>query len=50
MVFEDVYTGIRSAKEAGMYAVAVADPHSAARQAEIKELADRFLDSFEDLL
>lgn len=50
VVFEDVYTGIRSAKEAGMYAVAVADPHSAARQAEIKELADRFLDSFEDLL
>lgn len=50
VVFEDVYGGISAAKEAGMFAVAVADPHNAARRTEIEKIADRYIETFEELL
>jgi HAD superfamily hydrolase (TIGR01509 family) len=42
-VFEDLLTGIRGAKAAGMMTVGVADRHSAADEEEIRRLADSFI-------
>lgn len=45
-VFEDTLFGIRAAKEAGMYTVAVADPGAAADHDTIIVTCDIFLDAF----
>ena len=50
VVFEDVYKGIVVAKGAGMYAVAVADPQSAMKRKDLEGVADRYIETFEDLL
>ena len=43
IAFEDVLPGIRGIKAAGMTAVGVYDAHSAADEAEMRALADRYL-------
>lgn len=50
VVFEDIYEGVLAAKQAGMAAVAVADPQSAVRRDEIAKIADTYILSFEELL
>lgn len=50
LVFEDIPAGILSAKAARMAVCAVDDRYSAAIRAEKQEMADYFLESFEDLL
>lgn len=47
-VFEDTLAGVRSAKAAGMRAVAVADPGAAADQEAIAITADLYLETFAD--
>lgn len=48
-VFEDILLGIGSAKRGGFYTVAVSDPASFCDEAALKEEADLFLSSFEEL-
>ena len=50
VVFEDIYDGILAAKQAGMTAVAIADPQSIARRNELASMADIYIASFEELL
>ncbi len=50
VVFEDGVLAIRGAKEAGFYVIAVADDNEKENEAEIKQLADRYIDGFKDLL
>lgn len=47
-VFEDILVGIRSAKQAGFFTVAVADPFSEADRAPLLAEADLFIDAFEE--
>lgn len=49
-VFEDALYSIRSAKAAGCPVVAVLDPTQAATWPEIRALADRCIESYEELL
>lgn len=49
-VFEDILVGVRSAKSAGFFAVAVYDPYSAADTPDIKRAADLYIDDFSALL
>lgn len=50
VVIEDGVLAIRGAKEAGFYVVAIADENERENEAEIKNLADRYIESFEALL
>lgn len=50
IVLEDGVLAIRGAKEAGFYVIAVADESEKENKDEIKELADRYIESFEELL
>ena len=50
VVLEDGILAIRGAKEAGFYVIAVADESEKENEKEIKELADRYIESFEELL
>ncbi|MCI8499166.1 MAG: HAD family phosphatase [Clostridia bacterium] len=49
-VFEDILVGIKSAKTAGFYAVAVQDHTSLSEQDRLRALADRYIVSFAELL
>ena len=49
MVFEDILDGIRAAKEAGILTIAVADVQSRSNRAAITALADRYIESFDEL-
>lgn len=49
VVFEDVLKGIFSAKTAGMYAVAVYDKYSTDDIVTMRQYADEFIFSFEDM-
>lgn len=50
MVFEDILTGIASAKSAGFYCVGVYDESSKKDEPKIKAVADRFIYNFEEML
>ncbi len=49
-VFEDIPDGIRGAKAAGMYSVAVFDSYSADEQETLKALADKYILDFRELM
>ncbi len=49
-VFEDIPEGIRGARAAGMYSIAVFDSYSAAAQDTLRELADLYITDFAELL
>ncbi|MEE0955732.1 MAG: HAD family phosphatase [Eubacterium sp.] len=49
-VFEDLEQGILGAKAGGFYSVAVYDEHAGDRVERLKEIADRFIYSFQELL
>ena len=48
-VYEDILVGIKSAKAAGFYAVAVSDHASAAEEAALRAVADEYILSFKEL-
>lgn len=50
IVFEDGVLAVRGAKEAGFYVVAVADDSERENKEEIKQLSDKYIESFEELL
>ena len=50
IVVEDGLLAIRGAKEADFYVLAVADKNEEQNKAEIQELSDRYIESFEELL
>ena len=50
LVFEDTLVGVQTALSAGMTVVAVEDDDSADERAEIKQTADGYLTSFNELL
>lgn len=49
-VFEDIVTGIESAKSAGFYTVAVHDIASREEEAQLRACADLYIRGFEELL
>lgn len=50
VVLEDGILAIRGAKEAGFYVIAIADESEEENVSEIKKLADRYIESFKELL
>ena len=50
IVFEDLPTGITAGKSAGIKVCAVADKYSQSKEKEIKELADFYITSFNQIL
>ncbi len=50
VVYEDILKGIEGAKMGGFYTVGVEDIHSCYEKEEIRQLADRYIVSFEELL
>lgn len=50
VVFEDGLLSIGGAKEAGLYVIAVADESERLNKSVIKKLADRYIESFEEML
>ena len=50
VVFEDAPHAVRTAKAAGFYTVAVAEPHAAADTPQLRALADRYLLSLAEYL
>lgn len=50
VVFEDGLLSIGGAKDAGLYVIAVADESEVQNKSVIKKLADRYIESFEELL
>ncbi len=48
-VFEDILTGIKSAKSAGFYTVAMYDESSQSDTEEIKKIADKFIFDFNEM-
>lgn len=49
LVFEDTYAGVLAAKRAGMKAFAVSDDFSLPYKSEICEIADKYLNSLNDI-
>lgn len=49
MVFEDILKGIKSAKDAGFYTVAVEDSYSAYEGKELKEAADMYITDYKEM-
>lgn len=49
-VFEDLYLGVKGAKDGGFYTVGVYDPTSAADEAKIRALADRYILDFTEMI
>ncbi|MDO4745960.1 MAG: HAD family phosphatase [Bacillota bacterium] len=50
VVFEDGLLSVGGAKDAGLYVIAVADAREVQNKSVIKKLADRYIESFEELL
>ena len=50
MVFEDVITGVKTAKSIGMKTCGVYDERNALRQDELKSLCDYYIKGFQELL
>jgi len=50
VVFEDILAGIKGAKDGGFMAVAVYEGHSSYEHPQMKELADKFIMGFEEIL
>ncbi|MFQ7102846.1 MAG: HAD family hydrolase [Anaerovoracaceae bacterium] len=50
VVIEDGVLAIRGAKEAGFYVIAIADESEKENEPEIKQLADKYIESFKELL
>ena len=50
VVYEDITAGISGAKKGGFKTVAVADESNAAQRDEMREIADRFIEDFTELL
>lgn len=49
-VFEDIPDGILGARAAGMYAVGVFDSYSAEKQTQLKQLSDKYILDFAELI
>lgn len=50
MVFEDILKGVKAAKEGGFYVVAVREEHSEDEKEEIMEIADRYIEDFDEMM
>ncbi len=50
VVSEDILAGIQSAKSAGFYTIGVEEPFSLPNREKIKQTADRYIESFAELL
>ena len=50
MVFEDILKGAKAASQGGFYVVAVEEEHAAEDREEIKQIADRYIKDFEEML
>ncbi len=50
VVFEDIVAGLAGAKKGGFKTVAVADDSNSSQRVEMREIADRFIDDFTELL
>ena len=50
IVFEDAYYAIKSAKDGGFTVYAIADPTSDSEKEVISSTADRYIQSYEELL
>ncbi|MBQ4530228.1 MAG: HAD family phosphatase [Lachnospiraceae bacterium] len=50
MVFEDILKGVKAAKEGGFYVVAVGEEHSQDEKEEIMEVADRYIEDFDEMM
>lgn len=50
VVLEDGLLAVKGAKDAGFYVIAVADDNEKENRAKIQKAADRFIESFEELL
>ena len=50
IVFEDILTAVSAAKSAGFYTVAVYDECSKENAKKIKEICDKYIFSFEEML
>ena len=50
VVCEDILAGIQSAKSAGFYTIGVEEPFSLPNREKIKQTADRYIESFAELL
>ena len=50
VVFEDIVTGLNGSTKGGFKTVAVADESNAAQRDEMREIADRFIEDFTELL
>lgn len=48
-VFEDIYAGIRGAKDGGFFAVGVYEPFSAHEEDKIREACDLYIHDFDEL-
>ena len=49
-VFEDILTGIKSAKEGGFWVVGVKDEKSLHNREKIEEISDLYIESFGDII
>lgn len=49
VVFEDIYLGVKGAKDGGFYTVGVYDKASAGDETRIRALADRYILDFEEM-
>ena len=49
-VFEDILTGVKSAKEGGFWVVGVKDEKSLHNREKIEEISDLYIESFEDII
>lgn len=50
VVFEDILAGVRGAKAGGFYAIGVYENHSAYEHPQMKQIADRFIMNFGEML
>ena len=50
VVYEDIIQGVTGSKKGGFYTVAVNDNHSAEYKENLINMADKYINSFEELI
>lgn len=50
MVFEDILKGIKAAKQGGFYVVAVEEEHAVEDREEIRQISDKYIKDFEEMM